>query len=62
MERVNSDFEVHQNGTIAEIRLCRALARSIEQVLTQYGEVIPHSVLVEYKRLKAFYESRNWSV
>ena len=59
---MKSDFEVHDRGTTQELYLCRALARTIEQEINQYGNVIPHSVLVEYKKLKAFYESRDWTL
>ena len=57
-----SDFEVHDRGTTQELYLCRALARAIEQELKQYGEVVPHSVLTEYKKLKAFYENNDWTL
>lgn len=57
-----SDFEIHENGTLEEIRLCRALARSIEQVTKQYGKVVPDDVMVKYNRLKEFYESRDWTL
>ena len=48
-----SDFEVHARGTATELRLSRALANEIEQVLTQYGNVVPDNVL------KAYYALRN---
>lgn len=51
-----NDFEVHQIGTANELRLSRALAREIDQVLSQYGQVIPHSVLQAYYKLKEHYD------
>lgn len=51
-----SDFEVHSIGHFEEIRLSRALANAIEQELQAYGQVIPHSVMQAYLRLKEHYE------
>jgi hypothetical protein len=56
---LNERFETHQAGTAEELALCRSLARSIEQVLFQYGNVVPQSVLVNYEKLKSFYERNN---
>ncbi len=50
------DFEVHQIGSFTEIKLSRALARAIEQNLTQYGQVIPHDVMVAYAELRKHYQ------
>ena len=49
------DFEVCEIGTIREIQLSRALAREIEEVLQQYGQVVPQSVLKAYLQLKDHY-------
>jgi hypothetical protein len=49
------DFEVHEIGHYEEIRLSRELANAIEQELQSYGQVIPHSVMQAYQRLKAHY-------
>lgn len=57
-----SDCEVVEKGTIREIELSKNLARSIEQVTKQYGLVVPHSVMQEYNKLKAFYESQDRSI
>lgn len=54
-----SDFEVVERGTITELQLARNLARAIEQVTNQYGLVVPNSVMQEYYKLKAFYESQD---
>lgn len=50
-----SDFEVHPIGTAREIKLSRELAQSIEQIVTQYGKVIPHDVYNAYLQLKEHY-------
>lgn len=39
-----------------EIRLSRELAREIESVTNQYGEVVPHNVWLAYLKLKKHYE------
>jgi hypothetical protein len=49
------DFEVCEIGTIREIQLSRALARAIDSELEQYGNVVPHSVLQAYLKLKDHY-------
>lgn len=53
---MTTDFEVHSIGTTAEIRLSRALAREIDQVLQSYGQVVPHSVYKAYLELKKHYD------
>lgn len=50
------DFEVHERGTHRELFLSRQLAREIEQVLAQYGNVIPQSVLDKYAQLRSWYD------
>lgn len=50
-----SDFEVHPIGTTREINYSRALAREIEQVTRQYGNVIPENVMNAYYKLKEYY-------
>lgn len=51
-----SDFEVHPIGTTTEIRLSRELARSIEQLMEQYGPgIIPESIRQAYNRLYEVY-------
>lgn len=53
-----TDFETHPRGTAEELRLSRALASSIEQIVTQYGKVIPHDVYEQYLKLKECYEKQ----
>jgi hypothetical protein len=50
-----SDFEVLPIGSTKEIKLSRDLAREIEQVTQQYGNVIPHNVMNSYLKLKEHY-------
>jgi hypothetical protein len=50
-----SDFEVHPIGTAQEIKLSRDLAREIEQVTRQYGNVVPEDVLNAFYKLKEYY-------
>ena len=57
-----SDFEVVERGTIQELSLLRGLARSIEDVTAQYGQVVPQSVMQEYNKLKEHYESLSRSI
>jgi len=45
------DFEVHEIGAAMEIKLARALAKEITNVLEQYGNVIPQSVIKAHKQL-----------
>lgn len=49
------DFETHPRGTHAEIVASRALAREIQEVVEQYGNVIPHGVMEAYKKLNDIY-------
>lgn len=50
-----NDFEVHPIGTAQEIKLSRDLAREIEQITHQYGNVIPENVLNAFYKLKEYY-------
>ena len=40
---------------LEEIRLSRELAKAIGQELEQYGQVVPHSVMVAYTNLLKHY-------
>jgi hypothetical protein len=51
-----NDFETHPKGTAEEIRLSRELARSIDQIIKQYGIVVPQSVIRPYNRLLEHYQ------
>jgi|GEM_PF-3067275 len=51
-----NDFEVHPIGTAIEIKLSRDLARSIDEIIKQYGEVIPQPVRAAYNRLNTHYQ------
>lgn len=50
-----SDFEVHDIGTARELKLSRDLAREIDQVTRQYGNVVPENVMNVYLKLKEHY-------
>lgn len=50
-----TDFETHPRGTTTEIQLSRALAREIDQVTRQYGDVVPQNVLNAFFKLKEHY-------
>lgn len=50
-----TDFETHPRGTTTELRLSRNLANAIEQIVQQYGNVIPQSVRQAYEELHAHY-------
>ena len=51
-----SDFEVHDRGTAEELRLSRALAGQIEQVIQSYSPgILPHNVINAYNKLYEFY-------
>lgn len=50
-----NDFEVHPRGTSAEIKASRHLANEIEQVMTQYGNVVPENVRLAYLELRQIY-------
>lgn len=51
-----NDFETHPKGTAEEIRLSRELARSIDQIIKQYGIIVPQSVIKPYNRLLEHYQ------
>jgi hypothetical protein len=51
-----NDFETHPTGTAEEIRLSRELARAIDQIIKQYGIVVPQSVIKPYNRLLEHYQ------
>lgn len=54
---MNSDqMELMFPGTSTEIRLSRALAREIEQVTNQYGNVVPNNVMQAYYKLCDHYK------
>ena len=50
-----SDFEVHDIGTARELKLSRDLAREIDQITRQYGNVVPENVMNAYLKLKEHY-------
>lgn len=50
-----TDFETHPRGTTTEIQLSRSLAREIDQVTRQYGDVVPQNVLNAFFKLKEHY-------
>lgn len=51
-----NDFEVHEMGSHTEIKLSRALAKTIEQNLIQYGNVMPQDVIMAYHELRKHYQ------
>ena len=51
-----NDFEVHEMGSHTEIKLSRALAKTIEQNLIQYGNVMPQDVIKAYHELQKHYQ------
>jgi hypothetical protein len=51
-----NDFETHPTGTAEEIRLSRELARSIDQIIKQYGIIVPQSVIKPYNKLLEHYQ------
>jgi hypothetical protein len=53
-----NDFETHPVGTAEEIKLSRDLARAIEQIIAQYGLVVPNSVVAPYNKLVKHYEKQ----
>jgi|688.fasta_scaffold921693_2 hypothetical protein len=53
-----NDFETHPVGTAEEIKLSRDLARAIEQIIAQYGLVVPNSVVASYNKLLKHYEKQ----
>ena len=52
------DFETHPRGTHAEIVASRALAREIQQIVDQYGSVVPLNVLEAFNRLNEIYKNQ----
>ena len=52
------DFETHPTGTAEEIKLSRDLARAVEQIIAQYGLVVPNSVVASYNKLLKHYEKQ----
>jgi hypothetical protein len=50
-----TDFETHPRGTAEELRLLRALVGEIKQVMDQFGQVIPHNVVIAYNKLSGYY-------
>ena len=53
-----NDFETHPIGTAEEIKLSRDLARAVDQIIKQYGLVVPHSVVAPYNRLLEHYQKQ----
>ncbi len=52
------DFETHSIGTMRELQLSRALARSIDanlQRIEQYN-IMPREVIEAYQQLRAHYD------
>jgi hypothetical protein len=57
-KRMTHDFETHPVGTAEEIKLSRDLARAIEQIIAQYGLVVPNSVVTPYNSLLKHYKKQ----
>jgi hypothetical protein len=53
---MTQDFETHPVGTGKEIKLSRDLARAVDQVIKQYGLIVPQSVIVPYNKLLEHYK------
>ena len=53
-----NDYETHPIGTAQEIKLSRDLARAIDQIIKQYGLVVPQSVVTPYNRLLEHYQKQ----
>ena len=53
-----NDYETHPTGTAQEIKLSRDLARAIDQIIKQYGLVVPQSVVTPYNRLLEHYQKQ----
>ncbi len=53
----NGEFEVHPPGTAEEIALARELSKQIDQIVAQFGKVVPHSVLDANEKLKEHYNN-----
>lgn len=51
-----NDFELHEIGSHTEIKLSRALAKTIEQNLIQFGNVMPQDVIKAYHELQKHYQ------
>jgi hypothetical protein len=53
-----ADFETHSIGTMRELQLSRALARSIEENLQRINQynVMPKEVILAYEELRQHYE------
>ena len=51
-----NDFELHEMGSHTEIKLSRALAKTIEQNLIQFGNVMPQDVIKAYHELQKHYQ------
>lgn len=49
---------MNETSYMEEIRLSRALAKEIESVTKQYGEVVPHNVWLAYSRLVEHYRKQ----
>jgi hypothetical protein len=52
------DFETHPVGTAQEIKLSRDLARAVDEIIKQYGLVVPNSVVAPYNRLLEHYQKQ----
>ena len=52
------DYETHPVGTAQEIILSRDLARAVDQIIKQYGLVVPNSVVAPYNRLLEHYQKQ----
>lgn len=52
------ELETHPRGTHAELIASRALAREIEEIVTQFGKVVPHSVYDAYLKLNEVYKKQ----
>ena len=52
------DYETHPVGTAEEIKLSRDLARAVDQIIKQYGLVVPNSVVAPYNRLLEHYQKQ----
>ena len=52
------DYETHPTGTAQEIKLSRDLARAVDQIIKQYGLVVPNSVVAPYNRLLEHYQKQ----
>lgn len=55
----NGEFEVHPPGTAREVALSRELVHEIERITHQFGNVVPHSVMNTYQKLKEHYDTQD---